>query len=1368
MFYSLCALTRRLILLAPAILLLPVFSFATDFYVSPSGGGNGTISSPWDLRTGCQSSSVRPGDTLWLRGGTYGSGGSTSINCTISGNSSTPVYIRQYPGERATIMGGLGIYSNYAWYWGFEISNSWTRSTGECGSFPSIKSADAVFFTQGAVGNKLINMVIHDAANGISDQQEASGTEDYGNILFNNGWASSCDRGHGHALYIQNTGSAVKMIQENIGFNSYDIGLQAYGSAPVSRVHFVGNVMFNNGVPGGHRVDNFYIGGGSPRQDVLFQDNVAYNPLDASPGETGYNQMTEGSNVDLTMRNNYWIGATPTGYVTLQVNGWQVMNFTGNTVVGPMQIIGVGTYNWSGNSYFNSTPPGGVDSGSPVVGHNPTGVKIMVRPNKYEPGRAHIIVLNWDKLPSVTVDLSGSGLAVGTTFQIKDAQNFYGPAVYTGTYSGSPITLPMNLSAVAQMVNYTTPPHTSAEFGAFVVLPTGGTTPINNPTPPPTVNVSVAVNPTSASLSAGQAQQFNATVTGSTNASVSWSMSPSVGTLSASGFYTAPSTISSTQTVSVRATSLADSTKYASATITLNATTVTNPTPPPTGTGGTAGSWSFDTADISGALALDRSGNGLNGLMATTSAAAGAVNQALAFNGSSSVVSVASNPKLDLGGSMTFSAWIKTTNNSRTEDFMGKYDATGTEWGYILKTLPSGVIGLRVGGNNTSSVRDVADTTPINNGQWHHIAVVINLGSNVQFYVDGALRSTQAMATRAAGNSAPLWIGTIPFNYFGMPFTGSLDNIRIDNQALTAAAIAGLASAGGSGTNPTPTPTPTPTIAVTVSPTTASLTAGQTKQFAAAVTGTTNTAVVWSMNPAVGTLTQTGFYTAPASIASQQNVTVTATSQASAGTLASAVVTLTPTTTSGSGGTTTGTTSGATGGLWSFDTADISGAQTLDRSGNGLNGTWSGTTIVTGQINQGFGFNGVNSVVTVPSSSKIDLVGSMTISTWIKTTNNSRTEDILGKYDASASEWGYILKSLPSGGIGLRVGGNNSNGVRDVADATAVNDGQWHHVAVVINLGSSAQFYIDGTLRSTQALPTLAAGNSAPLWIGTIPFSYFGLPFTGSLDNVRIDNQALSASAVASLAGSTSTGGTGTTTGGGTGTTTGGGTGTTTGGTGTTPAPTAGVTAGTWSFDTADISGALVLDRSGNGLNGVLSNANAVAGKVNQALAFNGVNSVVTVNDNAKLELMNSMTISAWVKTTNNSRTEDFLGKYDASGTEWGYILKTLPSGVVGLRLGGNNVAGTRDVADTTPINDGQWHHVAVVINLGSTVQFYIDGTLRSTQAMATLAAPNSAPLWIGTIPFNYFGAPFTGSLDGVRIDAQALSASAVAALAAF
>src|SRR5207244_13407405 len=65
--------------------------------------------------------------------------------------------------------------------------------------------------------------------------------------------------------------------------------------------------------------------------------------------------------------------------------------------------------------------------------------------------------------------------------------------------------------------------------------------------PPPTV---VTISPTTATLASGATQQFSASVTGPTDKSVMWLVngtaggSAATGTISASGFYSAPATSS--------------------------------------------------------------------------------------------------------------------------------------------------------------------------------------------------------------------------------------------------------------------------------------------------------------------------------------------------------------------------------------------------------------------------------------------------------------------------------------------------------------------------------------------------------------------------------------------------------------------------------------------------------------------------------------------------------------------------------------------------------------------------------------------------------------------------------------------------------
>lgn len=94
----------------------------------------------------------------------------------------------------------------------------------------------------------------------------------------------------------------------------------------------------------------------------------------------------------------------------------------------------------------------------------------------------------------------------------------------------------------------------------------GGSATSTSPAP-----VSVMIFPTSATVAAGHIQQFSASVTGTTNTTVTWSVASgaSNGTISGTGLYTAPATVPSPAQVTVTATSQADSAKFASSTVTV-------------------------------------------------------------------------------------------------------------------------------------------------------------------------------------------------------------------------------------------------------------------------------------------------------------------------------------------------------------------------------------------------------------------------------------------------------------------------------------------------------------------------------------------------------------------------------------------------------------------------------------------------------------------------------------------------------------------------------------------------------------------------------------------------------------------------------
>ena len=144
-----------------------------------------------------------------------------------------------------------------------------------------------------------------------------------------------------------------------------------------------------------------------------------------------------------------------------------------------------------------------------------------------------------------------------------------------------------------------TPVRDNALVNGIEVIPAGGST--------PTPTVAVSVSPSTASVSAGQTLQFSATVTGTTNTGVTWSvLGGGPGTISASGLYTAPGTVTGTQSATIVATSQASSTVSGRATVTLSGTPAFQPVRINSGAGAVTGSdgvaWSADAGFTSSSV----------------------------------------------------------------------------------------------------------------------------------------------------------------------------------------------------------------------------------------------------------------------------------------------------------------------------------------------------------------------------------------------------------------------------------------------------------------------------------------------------------------------------------------------------------------------------------------------------------------------------------------------------------------------------------------------------------------------------------------------------------------------------------------------
>jgi RHS repeat-associated protein len=169
------------------------------------------------------------------------------------------------------------------------------------------------------------------------------------------------------------------------------------------------------------------------------------------------------------------------------------------------------------------------------------------------------VVVN-QAVPTITFSVSNQTYGVAP-FAVSASSNSSGSITYSvvsgpATISGSIVTIAGAGTVVLQASQVASGNYTAGtEDASFIV----------NGLP-----VSITVSPTTATLSANQTEQFTATVSNTGNTAVAWAISPvSVGTISASGLYTAPASISGQQTVTVTATSQADTTKAASATVSL-------------------------------------------------------------------------------------------------------------------------------------------------------------------------------------------------------------------------------------------------------------------------------------------------------------------------------------------------------------------------------------------------------------------------------------------------------------------------------------------------------------------------------------------------------------------------------------------------------------------------------------------------------------------------------------------------------------------------------------------------------------------------------------------------------------------------------
>jgi len=469
------------------------------WFAAPTGSSTGDGSGrPWDLQTALHggNGNIQPGDTVWLRGGTYTS--ASPVTSTLAGTASAPVVVRQYPGERA-ILDARGATSptsrgdfltaagSYSTFWGFEVMDS----------DPARSDTRPNLIVVNASHVKLINLAVHDGGIGFYTFSEPVDIEIYGCVAYNNGWQESVF-GNGHGIYAKSTSGPVS-VRDNILFNQFGYGLHIFtiaGPDGLTNIHAEGNVSFNNGAVTADPVNspsaNILFGGSVPVRNGSLSDNMTY----FSPNVGVHNLLIGFGttvNQNLTVRNNYAVG----GMLLLDVGWWQSLTLTDNSLFGSISDMiwlrdsTLSGFQLANNRYYRdpsaeawgyiNTDYGfagwqqvtGVGATDRAVTSDPAEPKVFLRPNRYEPGRANLIIYNWTRQATVPVDLSGI-LRVGDRYDVRNVQDFFGAPVLSGTYAGGPVDVPMaGVTPVAPIGGSPTPPpQTGPDFGVFVVTST--------------------------------------------------------------------------------------------------------------------------------------------------------------------------------------------------------------------------------------------------------------------------------------------------------------------------------------------------------------------------------------------------------------------------------------------------------------------------------------------------------------------------------------------------------------------------------------------------------------------------------------------------------------------------------------------------------------------------------------------------------------------------------------------------------------------------------------------------------------------------------------------------------------------------------
>ncbi len=414
---------------------------------------------------------------------------------------------------------------------------------------------------------------------------------------------------------------------------------------------------------------------------------------------------------------------------------------------------------------------------------------------------------------------------------------------------------------------------------------------------------------------------------------------------------------------------------------------------------------------------------------------------------------------------------------------------------------------------------------------------------------------------------------------------------------------------------------------------------------------------------------------------------------------------------------------------WSFDeTAGPTAADHLARN----DGQYGGSpTPGSGRVGGALEFDGIKDFLTVADGPDLDFgTGDFSIVTWLRTTQHTGAQSIL---DKRAGGIGYHLY-LFRGRLGLQLA---DGGYSNYTSNVLVADGLWHLVAVTVERGrpDGIRWYLDGQEVGPRADPTAHPGtldSPAPLVLAVRTTLKDGW-WQGALDELALVSRALTPAEIQRLNAAAQVG--------------------------LCRCAVAPRGLAAWwplEDDAVFTFDPTVSEATGTSPGRRVGDPQAVPGKVNVALAFDGVQSYVEVDSTPALRFgTGNFSIEGWLQTSQTTGAQSIL---DKRGGGVGYHL-FLYRGRLGLQLG--DLYGYDNFGSGAYVADGAWHHFAVTVERRSKkgIRWYLDGQEVAPRADPTLhpgSLDSSAPLRFAVRSSSLDGY-WKGALDELALYGRAL-----------